>query len=47
VGFVNGLPLLFMELKNVHRDLRRAYEENLSDYKDTIPYVFEGGLAAQ
>jgi type I restriction enzyme, R subunit len=41
VGFVNGLPLLFMELKNVHRDLRRAYEENLSDYKDTIPYVFE------
>ena len=29
VGFVNGLPLLFMELKNIHRDLRRAYEENL------------------
>jgi type I restriction enzyme R subunit len=41
VGFVNGLPLLFMELKNVHRDLRRAYEENLADYKDTIPHVFE------
>ena len=41
VGFVNGLPLLFMELKNVHRDLRRAYEENLSDYKDTIPHLFE------
>jgi type I restriction enzyme, R subunit len=41
VGFVNGLPLLFMELKNVHRDLRRAYEENLADYKDTIPQVFE------
>ena len=30
-----------MELKNVHRDLRRAYEENLSDYKDTIPHLFE------
>jgi len=41
VGFVNGLPLLFMELKNVHRDLRRAYDENLADYKDTIPHVFE------
>jgi type I restriction enzyme R subunit len=41
VGFVNGLPLLIMELKNVHRDLRRAYEENLSDYKDTIPQLFE------
>ncbi len=41
VGFVNGLPLLFMELKNVHRDLRRAYEENFADYKDTIPHVFE------
>ncbi len=41
IGFVNGLPVLFMELKNVHRDLRRAYEENLSDYKDTIPHLFE------
>jgi len=41
VGFVNGLPLVFMELKNVHRDLRRAFEGNLADYKDTIPHVFE------
>jgi type I site-specific restriction-modification system R (restriction) subunit len=41
VGFVNGLPLLFMELKNVHRDLRRAFDENLADYKDTIPHVFQ------
>jgi type I restriction enzyme R subunit len=41
VGFVNGLPLLFMELKNIHRDLRRAYDENLADYKDTIPHVFQ------
>jgi len=40
VGFVNGIPLLFMELKNVHKDLRHAYEENLSDYKDTIPHIF-------
>ena len=40
VGFVNGLPLLFMELKNVHRNIRRAYDENLADYKDTIPHIF-------
>ena len=40
VGFVNGIPLLFMELKNIHRNVRRAYEENLADYRDTIPHVF-------
>ncbi|MCW7555694.1 type I restriction endonuclease subunit R [Endozoicomonas gorgoniicola] len=40
VGFVNGLPLVFMELKNVHKELRAAYDENLSDYKDTVPHLF-------
>ena len=40
VGFVNGLPLLFMELKNIHRNLRPRTSENLSDYKDTIPHLF-------
>lgn len=40
VGFVNGIPLLFMELKNINRTLKAAYEENLSDYKDTIPHLF-------
>jgi type I restriction enzyme, R subunit len=40
VGFVNGLPLLFIECKNIHRDLRTAYDRNLADYKDTIPHVF-------
>jgi type I restriction enzyme R subunit len=41
IGFVNGVPLVFMELKNIHRDLRRAYEENLADYRDTIPHLFD------
>jgi type I restriction enzyme, R subunit len=41
IGFVNGIPLVFIELKNVHKDIRRAYEENLSDYRDTIPYIFD------
>lgn len=40
VGFVNGLPLLFMELKNVSRDIRAAYERNFLDYKDTVPHLF-------
>ena len=42
VGFVNGIPLLFMELKNLHRDIKAAYEENLADYKDdaVIPHLF-------
>ena len=30
VGFVNGIPLLFMEVKNVHKDIRAAYEQNLA-----------------
>ena len=40
IGFVNGLPLLFIECKNIHTDLRAAYEKNYSDYRDTIPRLF-------
>lgn len=40
VGFVNGLPLFFMELKNVSKDIRAAYEQNFLDYKDTVPHLF-------
>lgn len=40
IGFVNGLPLMFCELKRPDKDLRRAYAENLSDYKDTVPHLF-------
>ncbi|MCP4165061.1 MAG: type I restriction endonuclease subunit R [Chloroflexi bacterium] len=40
VGFVNGLPLLFMELKNINKDIRAAYEKNFKDYLDTIPHLF-------
>lgn len=39
VGFVNGIPLVFFELKAHHTDLRHAYDDNLSDYKDAIPEV--------
>jgi len=41
IGFVNGIPLLFIELKNVQKDIRAAYEGNLKDYKDTIPHIFD------
>ena len=40
VGFVNGLPLLFLELKAHTRNLKAAYDGNLKDYKDTIPHLF-------
>ncbi len=40
IGFVNGLPLLFIELKAAHRRLETAFTGNLRDYKDTIPHLF-------
>lgn len=40
VGFINGLPLLLIELKAAHRPLESAYNDNLRDYKDTIPHLF-------
>ncbi|HUS88510.1 MAG TPA: type I restriction endonuclease subunit R, partial [Desulfosporosinus sp.] len=40
VGFVNGIPLLFVELKAVHKQIQTAYTGNLTDYKDTIPQLF-------
>ena len=40
VGFVNGLPLVFIELKATHRRLETAFAGNLRDYKDTVPQLF-------
>ncbi len=40
VGFVNGLPLVFIELKASHKRLEHAYRDNLRDYKNTIPQIF-------
>lgn len=40
VGFVNGLPLLFVELKKTTVDVQNAYEDNYTDYLDTIPHLF-------
>jgi len=40
VGFVNGLPLLFIELKRNDVDVEDAYIKNYTDYQDTIPFLF-------
>ena len=34
VCFVNGLPLVFIELKAVYRNIREGFDNNLSDYMD-------------
>ena len=40
VGFVNGLPLLFIELKTSWKAMADAYNGNLNDYRGAIPHVF-------
>ena len=40
VGFVNGIPLLFIELKRNDVDVQNAYTDNYTDYRDTIPQLF-------
>lgn len=40
MGFVNGIPLLFVELKAAHKQIQTAFTGNLTDYKDTIPQLF-------
>lgn len=40
VGFVNGIPLLFIELKNHDVEVVDAFNKNYRDYLDTIPQLF-------
>jgi len=40
VGFVNGVPLLFMELKAPQVDHKHAFDDNLVHYRDSIPHLF-------
>ena len=41
VGFVNGIPLVFIELKAPHVPLKSAYDDNLKDYKgQSVPQLF-------
>ena len=40
IGFVNGIPLLVIELKAHHQNIQNAFTDNITDYKDSIPYLF-------
>jgi type I restriction enzyme R subunit len=40
IGFVNGIPLLFIELKASHNSIKAAYDGNLTDYRSAIPQLF-------
>lgn len=38
--YVNGIPLVFVELKNSNVKLKTAYTDNLTNYKHDIPQLF-------
>jgi type I restriction enzyme R subunit len=42
VCFINGLPLVFIELKAVYKNIRAGFDGNLRDYMEehTIPHAF-------
>lgn len=40
VGFVNGIPLVFMEFKKNTVDVQDAYTNNYTDYQDTVSHLF-------
>lgn len=40
IGFVNGIPLVLIELKNPGINVKDAFTDNIRDYKDTIPQLF-------
>lgn len=39
--YINGLPLVFIELKNSNVKVQNAYEDNLINYKQDIPLLFQ------
>lgn len=38
--YINGLPLVFIELKNSNVKLQSAFDDNLTNYKKDIPQLF-------
>jgi type I restriction enzyme, R subunit len=41
IVYVNGLPLVFIELKNSNVKVQNAYDDNLTNYKHDIPLLFQ------
>jgi len=39
--YINGIPLVFIELKNSNVKLKNAYDDNLTNYKHDIPLLFQ------
>lgn len=40
LGFVNGLPLLFIEFKRQDKDLKVAFDDNYTRYRQDLPGLF-------
>lgn len=40
IGFVNGLPLVFIELKGIDHNVEEGFRKNFRDYLGTIPQLF-------
>jgi len=40
VLFINGIPLVLLEFKEPNKPVKSAYDDNLTDYRDTIPALF-------
>ncbi|MCP4624323.1 MAG: type I restriction endonuclease subunit R [bacterium] len=38
--YINGIPLVFIELKNSNIKLKTAFDDNLTNYKQDIPQLF-------
>lgn len=38
--YINGIPLVFIELKNSNVKLKTAFDDNLTNYKHDIPQLF-------
>ncbi|MCD5346128.1 type I restriction endonuclease subunit R [Agromyces sp. S2-1-8] len=42
--FVNGIPLVVMEFKEPNEDVKKGFDDNITDYRDTIPQLFVPNL---
>lgn len=42
--FVNGIPLVLMEFKEPNEDVKKGFDDNVTDYRDTIPQLFVPNL---
>lgn len=40
IGFINGIPLIFIELKASRERVELAYQDNFCDYRKEIPQLF-------